>query len=234
MDERDTGKKNSSGAWKVVVLMCATAIATMTGCHHADLGSSAPDTLLSSAHETKAIGLSKSDCFLCGDREDTLLPFYFGQENIGIIDLHTFEFIPVEIQPYDDTGNSKDPIPEYGTSHSLSTGEDGFFCSVLENPSRGYATVYLAFPEDPYLDLEYLPSFLCSDCMDRITNVTDGLTRMAIIDFSSKELRPLGQTTGSFLWGDYYIDCDKREHPGDSDRIEMDMLIFYCPEKTGK
>ena len=37
------------------------------------------------------------DCYLCGDRDDTPLSKYWGQENVGIVSLSTFEVSPFEI-----------------------------------------------------------------------------------------------------------------------------------------
>ena len=37
------------------------------------------------------------DCILCGKGEGTLMPLYRGQENIGIINLNTFDLAPVTI-----------------------------------------------------------------------------------------------------------------------------------------
>ena len=46
--------------------------------------------------------VSAEDCFLCGSGAGD--PFYWGQNNVGIISLHTFEVLPVEINRYDAHG----------------------------------------------------------------------------------------------------------------------------------
>lgn len=47
--------------------------------------------------------VSKADCYLCGDG-NTRYKEYYGQNNVGIISLNTFELMPVEINRYDQSG----------------------------------------------------------------------------------------------------------------------------------
>ena len=44
---------------------------------------------------------STEDCYLCGGGIENLIPSYWGQNNIALISLNTFEIKPLEINRYD-------------------------------------------------------------------------------------------------------------------------------------
>lgn len=44
---------------------------------------------------------SSEDCYLCGGGIESLIPSYWGQNNIALISLNTFEIKPLEINRYD-------------------------------------------------------------------------------------------------------------------------------------
>lgn len=43
---------------------------------------------------------SAEDCYLCGGGIESLVPSYWGQDNIALISLNTFEVKPLEINRY--------------------------------------------------------------------------------------------------------------------------------------
>lgn len=45
--------------------------------------------------------ISAEDCYLCGGGIENLIPSYWGQNNIALISLNTFEIKPLEINRYD-------------------------------------------------------------------------------------------------------------------------------------
>ncbi len=44
---------------------------------------------------------SAEDCCLCGGGIENMLPSYWGQNNVALISLNTFEIKPIEINRYD-------------------------------------------------------------------------------------------------------------------------------------
>ena len=44
---------------------------------------------------------STEDCYLCGGCIDNIIPSYWGQNNVALISLNTFEIKPIEINRYD-------------------------------------------------------------------------------------------------------------------------------------
>lgn len=173
------------------------------------------------------------DCKVCGKGSGTLLPAYRGQNNVGIISLNTFTISYVEINPYDDNGKPMKKPRKGSASHLLSSGEDGYSSFVSENQWRGYADGSVYFRQDEFLNMEKAAAFLCSDCLNNIMDQcwSDEPYGVGIIDFRTGEIRLLEEIVTAFMFNDYYITCDLREPREDDSSVEMDLLIFYCPER---
>lgn len=175
---------------------------------------------------------SLEDCLVCGEGKGTLLPLYRGQENLGIINLNSFDLAPVTINRYNDFGKLIEEAEKGSSTHITSTGEDGFFFSVTADTNRGYAHGQLSFSKDEALDMKKTASHLCSDCLNRMMDRcwSDVPFCMGVIDFSTGEIRLFEEKITAFTFGDYYISCDSRDTDEDDSR-DIDLLIFYCPER---
>lgn len=176
---------------------------------------------------------SAEDCYLCGGGIENLLPSYWGQKNVALISLNTFEIIPLEINRYGKDGHL---IEEYAGTISFgggSTMNDGFSASMLLNYDRGFAGGDLNFRNDETLDIDKAASCLCADCLNGIIQSTDGpYFGVAVIDLETKKLRVLEKRLSGFGLGDYYIFCYLPEQEND-DPLRMNLLIFYCPIRYG-
>lgn len=171
------------------------------------------------------------DCRLCGDGKGTLLPLYWGQDNVGIISLNTFMMLSVETNRYNDRGKLiKEPAPSSST-HSITSGKDGFMASVSEDSDKGYAHGYVYFGNDEILDMEKAAAFLCTECLNRIMGESwDTPYGIGSVNFKTREIRLLEENVTAFIFDDFYISCDLRNR-GTEEKPEMDLLIFYCPER---
>lgn len=179
--------------------------------------------------------ISKEDCLLCGDGKGTLLPLYWDEENIGIISLNSFSVAHVEINRYDDYGKLLEE-PSQGTSmRRTSTGEGGFIFMTTGGTDRGYARCNLYFNNDEFLDVEQAATHMCTECLNRV--IDDGWgddpTGMAVINFSTGELRILRENLVAFQFGDFYVSCKSKRNETDENALEMDLLVFYCPKRYG-
>lgn len=135
-------KRNMFGMGILVAFICLCAV----GCH--DSGRD-QDMQMEAISETEE-GLYISDtapekCYLCGTPEQSLLPFYEGQTNLGIISLNTFELVPIEINRYDDYGNLIEEPAGFSSTSMRNTGENGFTAYVTPNHDRGYANATIYF-----------------------------------------------------------------------------------------
>lgn len=177
---------------------------------------------------------AKEDCYLCGGKIETLEPFYWGQENITLISLNTFEVVPIEINRYDRL--NRQMIEEYAGVVSFGGGKSengGFSADMMLDCDRGYATGSLRFYEDETLDTDKAASFLCSDCLNKILpQDLDQCVGVGVIHLATKEVRVFEESAAGFGLGDFYVDCNFMEGPGRNSRW-LDLLIFYCPERYG-
>ena len=178
---------------------------------------------------------SKEDCLLCGDGKGTLLPLYWGQQNIAVISLNSFDLAYIEINRYDDYGRLIEE-PEHGSSMMrTSTGEGGFTFMTTGDTNRGYATCDLYFNNDEFLDVEQASIHMCTDCMNRV--IVDDWggdpTGMAVINFSNGEIRLLRENLLAFQFDDFYISCKAKRYEEEDNSLEMDLLVFFCPKRYG-
>lgn len=166
---------------------------------------------------------------MCGGGIEDLMPFCWGQDNLAIISLNTFEIQPIEINRYDRlTGQM---IEEYAGTISLGGGRstnNGFAVSVLLDYDRGYATGTLDFYDDRDLDIEKAATFLCADCLNQI--LPKEIKRcfgVGVINLNTKEIQMFEEQLDGFTFGDLYVDCNLNGQGRSSN--QMDILIFYCP-----
>ena len=173
---------------------------------------------------------SAADCYLCGGGIESLIPEYWGQNNVALISLNTFDIKPIEINRYDN-GHL---IEEYAGVISFGGGgsvNGGFSAHLMLEYDRGYATGSLNFRDDEILDAGKAASFLCSDCLNGIIPKETGQCfGVGAIDLATKEVRLFEEKITAFTFGDYYITCDGRNRDG-SEWREIDLLVFYCPER---
>lgn len=175
--------------------------------------------------------MEAENCLLCGENEWALLSYYKGQKNIGIINLHTGDFSPVEINRYTDSGTLIRSASKSMTAATNSF-EGGFVTSVTPNTDRGYANVSLSFQKQA-MDKKIAEKNICADCLTGILEKSwgDAPYSIGVIDFATFEVRLLEKSVAAFLFGDYYISCDYRERQPDTEKVDADLLVFYCPER---
>ena len=177
---------------------------------------------------------SAEDCYLCGNGIENLIPDFWGQNNIALISLNTFEIRPLEINRYDRIDGRL--IEEYVGAVSFGGGfskNGGFGASLLQNYDRGYATGYVDFYDDEALDVNKAAGFLCEDCLNKILpSQIDRYFGVGAINLATKEVRVFEEHLRGFGLGNFYIDCDLQDQDGDTHR--MNLLIFYCPIRYEK
>ena len=174
--------------------------------------------------------VSAEDCCSCGNGiiED-MIPFYWGQNNIALISLNTFEIKPIEINRYDIDGKM---IEEAIGAVSLGGGaskDGGFSATVLLDYDRGYATGSMEFHDDKTLDIDKAVTFLCAECLNEILpQDIEQCFGVGVISLATKEIHIFEQCVTGFGLGDFYIDCDLNEQKNGDSR-QMSLLAFYCP-----
>lgn len=193
---------------------------SMAGC-----GEAVPDSETEYSSDT-----SSKDCYLCGGGIENLISADWGQNNVALISLNTFEVKPIEINRYDRLSGQM--IEEYAGVVSFGGGgsiDGGFSANLMLDYDRGYATGSVDFLNDEKLDVDKAASFLCADCLNEI--LPQKISRcfgVGAIHLDTKEIRLFGENVGGFGLGDFYFDCNLKEQKN-GDSHQMNLLIFYCP-----
>ena len=84
---------------RLSLILLVSLIALLPGCgleREAGNGTISAETVYSS-------DIPPEDCYLCGGGIENLIPSYWGQNNVALISLNTFEIKPIEINRYDIT-----------------------------------------------------------------------------------------------------------------------------------
>lgn len=172
------------------------------------------------------------ECKLCGGGEGYLVPLYKGQDNLGIISLNTFHVANITINRYDDYGRLiEEPESGFGTN-IVNTGDDGFMSMVSANTNRGYASADISMNNDKVLDMKKVSANLCTDCLNRVLEEAwREPYGIGLINFKTGEIRLFDESIRGFMLGDFYVLCEPRTEGDEEEISEIDLNIFYCPER---
>ena len=174
-----------------------------------------------------------SDCQLCGEGKGTLLPAYWGEDNIGIIDLNTFRISHISINEYDDHGRRIKNGWSGSSFNMLTTGEDGMSVWGSTDNSRGYYSGQASMKSHIGLDLEEVSGFLCTGCLNTLLDECYDETyyNLGIVNFKTREILLLEKRVTAFVFDNFYIDCNYYEDEPGEGEYGFDLLIFYCPPR---
>ena len=169
--------------------------------------------------------ITQEECFVCGDQSDPLTAAHWGEDNVGILDLNTFEMLRLEINRYGDHGELVTTEAGYMQMHGMETGSGR--AHTFTFPDEGYADVSISGVAYD-INRDSVQNHLCQSCLDSINSEwfgDDPPAEIAVVSYEDKTLRPLVTCTTGFGIGNYRVNCEYREN-GD-----IDLLIFYCPNR---
>ena len=166
--------------------------------------------------------ITAEECFICSESKGTPTGLYWGEDNVGLLDLNTFEVLRIEINRYENGELIETPS---GFMQTTGMNSGGVYATI--DPDRGYAHVRISGANNA-MDAASIQSHLCQSCLDEINNMHFGdypPEAYAIVNFTDKTIRPVIQNTTFFGSGNYGIDCEFKADGG------IDLLIFYCPPR---
>lgn len=159
---------------------------------------------------------------MCSESKDTPTGLYWGEDNVGLLNLNTFEVLRIEINRYENGALVETPA---GFMQTTGMNSGGVFATT--DPDRGYSHVQISGANSA-IDATSIQSHLCQNCLDTINDMHFGdypPLEYAIVNFTDRTIRPLIQHTTFFGSGNYGIDCGFEEDGN------IDLLIFYCPPR---
>ena len=169
--------------------------------------------------------LPQEDCFLCGSGSDLIVSSHWGEDNVGIINLNTFELLHLEINRYDDDGKLIEE--EAGFMQASHLIGDDTYAHAWVHPDSGYADVQISNVAYA-IDADVIQNHLCQTCLDTINDIyfsDNPPAEYAIISFEERTIRPLIECYTWFSAGEYGINCEFKEN-GD-----IDLIIHYCASR---
>lgn len=176
------------------------------------------------------------DCYICGGIIETSKnsKLYWGQNNVALISLNTFEVKPIEINRYDRSdGHLREELSGLLLFECKVCDYGGFSAYLMRNCDRGYATAVLDFGNDERLDIDKVSSYLCENCLNEILpRDIEQCFGVGIINLETKEVYVFQEMLSGFIIGDFYVDCDSLERHDDI--VQMDLQIFFCPVRYEK
>ena len=171
--------------------------------------------------------ITQDDCFVCGNNTKDPMSLHWGEDNVGIVNLNTFEVLRLEINRYGDHGELIEEAAGYMQTSSLIDNESESYAHAYTFPDNGYANVNLTGVQYA-IDRDSIQDHLCQSCLDSINEMwfgEDPPAEYGVLSFEDRTIRPLITCTTGFGMGNFHVDCDFE------DGGKIDLLIFYCPPR---
>lgn len=155
------------------------------------------------------------------------MSLHWGEDNVAIVNLNSFEVLRLEINRYGDHGELIEEAAGYMQTSSLIDDENESYAHAYTFPDNGYANVNLTGVRYA-IDRDAIQGHLCQSCLDSINELwfgEDPPAEYGILNFEDHTIRPLVTCTTGFGMGNFHVDCDFE------DGGKIDLLIFYCPPR---
>lgn len=161
-------------------------------------------------------------CYLCSDNTESELVRYFGHDNLGILNLNTFDVVELEINRYDRNGNQI--MEAIGAMKMGQVDIGGISLSCRSDPDRSLASASFTYKGEE-IEGQKISSYLCQECLDTLLEkyvLEDVISPIAIVDFCDRTLTPLQKTCTGFAHANYLVHIDFEENG------KIDMYFVYC------
>lgn len=166
--------------------------------------------------------ITPDTCFVCSEHCS-----YWGEDNVGVVNLNTFELLHLPINRYGDHGE----LIEEPLGVMLS-------CGIMDEEASTNAHAYV-FPDNAYatlqitgvqyaIDRELIQRRLCQTCLDSINSLwftTQPPAEYAVISFEDRTIQPLLNAHPWFSSGNFGVDCEFKEGG------VINLLLHYCPNR---
>lgn len=129
---------------------------------------------------------TQEDCFVCGEHSDPLTAARWGEDNVAILDLNTFELLRLEINRYGEHGELITIEAGVMQISGMETEIGWVHASVFLD--RGYADVDISGVEYS-IDWDSVQNNLCQTCLDSIKSEwfgEDPPAELAVVSYMEK------------------------------------------------
>ena len=171
--------------------------------------------------------ITQDECFVCGNSTKGPVSLHWGEDNVGIVNLNTFEMMRLEINRYGDHGELIEEPAGYMSSSGLIDKEADTYAHAYCFPDNAYASVQITGVQYA-IDRDSVQNRLCQNCLNSINDLwfTDQPpAEYAVISFEYRTIQPLLNSHPWFAAGNFGVDCEFKENGA------IDLLIHYCPNR---
>ena len=222
---------------KLVIPLLLASMCVLSGCTEKATQSDFKDRVLSESIEEKDYSIQvdselKGDCYICGDNENSLMPYFRKSGMIGLVCLNIMDISNLDTRAYSDDGTE---VLENGTMGIMTSGHGDGECMfhISGMPGRGIFEASVTYDDGSGLDFDKAKQFLCQKCLDKVCEMykeemewSDGngrLPEVFIVDFATNELYAIGNHRAGFWIRDFWIRVDHKEN-------EEEIMAIYAPE----
>ena len=222
----------------------AVIVVVLVGCVRQNGGSldESESVLERPEYEIEVLSAVKAkDCYICGNRDDSLMPYYAKRDSIGVVFWGEPAISDTEVRAYDDDGNEL--FGQNGSSTRISSfGENHGSIMVQGTPNRGFTNVDVNYEKNDEVDFNNIKKYLCQDCLNAVVgfyvdqkNYGEdnrlGTTGYCLVDFATKKLYTLSDPYSGYFIRDYYVSYNIVEN-ADLEDSHIEVFILYAPERT--
>lgn len=193
------------------------------------------------AYQTTVLSdVEKVDCYICGDKDESLMSYYKKCDSIGIVHWNPFGIIDSDVRVYDDDGSEL--LGQSGSRMRVCSFGDGYgSIHVSGTPNRGFTHAKVYYKEKDELDFSIIRKLVCQKCLDKAVkfysdqkdNGKDGriaTTGYCLVDFLTGELYTLSDPYRGYFIRDYYVSYDIVEEL-DGNNSYIKLFLVYAPER---
>ena len=174
-------------------------------------------------HVSCISSIQQEDCRLCGNKTGYDTDLYWGQDNLGLVNVNTFDIFPLSINRYDNSGNPESKAVGVFQSAGAYLGDS--LVHTFISPDHGWSDTDIITTGTP-IDPESIAQYLCQTCLYKFSShylAHDTPSEIAVVNFTTRELRPLENSCTMFFLGNYLVDCTFQENGA------IDLLVVYRP-----
>lgn len=171
--------------------------------------------------------ITQDNCFVCGNNAKDPMSLHWGEDNVGIVNLNSFEIMRLEINRYGDHGELIEEQAGYMSSVGLIDKEADTYAHAYCFPDNAYASVQITGVQYA-IDRDFVQTICAKPAL--ILSMTCGLlisppAEYAVISFENRTIQPLLNSHPWFAAGNFGVDCEFKENGA------VDLLIHYCPNR---
>jgi len=109
----------------------------------------------------------------------------------------------------------------------------GMGMRIITNRDRGYAGVDIDLGDNAMFDMDMVSEHCCEGCIEEMLDEYFHVQPydILVLNYSTGDLQLVSSNLRSFTLGDYYVSCEPRTYKGEEEIAEVDLLIFFCPNR---